>query len=89
MTEKFDDYTIIFCPHCSEPILVYHSEINCTIFRHGIFRHTGEQMNPHAPKEECDRLFRDGLIYGCGRPFRVIKRDTERPTYYSEECDYI
>ena len=31
----------------------------------------GEQIPPHLPKNECDRLATDQLIYGCGRPFRL------------------
>jgi hypothetical protein len=84
-----DDYTI-FCPHCAEPILIYHSDINCAIFRHGVYKHNGEQMNPHESKEECDRLFRDGLIYGCGKPFRIIKTTAnDGIAYISDICDYI
>lgn len=81
-----NDYTIFYCPHCAEPFLVYHVEINCSIFRHGAFRHNDQQISPHASKEECDRLFSEGLIYGCGKPFRIIKRDDD---YIVEVCDYI
>lgn len=75
------------CPTCQGTILVAPHELNCRIFRHGVFRTTGEPISPHAPKEECDRLFFQNLIYGCGRPFQVIQQ-----TDGSEKaviCDYI
>ena len=84
-----DDYTIIFCPHCGDPVVIYHVEVNCAIFRHGAYRHNDAQMNPHESKEECDRLFREGLIYGCGRPFRVVRGDGGGSSIRAEVCDYI
>jgi len=61
---------IIECPHCPDSrIAVSPREINCKIFRHGKFLATGRQIPPHTGKEECERLARDKLIDGCGRPF--------------------
>lgn len=57
------------CPHCGEYVQVLVGEIRCTIFRHGVFKHSGEQMNPHTPKYQCDLAYEQGAIYGCGRPF--------------------
>ena len=37
-------------------------------------------------KEECDRLAREGLIYGCGKPFCIKAEGTN---YKIEKCDYI
>jgi hypothetical protein len=51
-----DDYIVIKCPHCHEEIVVMKEEINCAIFRHGVLKATGQQINPHASKEECDEL---------------------------------
>lgn len=73
------------CPHCQQLIEI--EQINCSIFRHGVYRVTYQQINPHAPKQECDRLFLDGLIYGCGKPFRVITQSDE--SLVAEACDYI
>ena len=42
-------------------------------FEEGIIlniRH-GEQLNPHLPKKECDRLVDEGAIWGCGKPFML------------------
>ena len=67
------------CPHCTGIVEII--AINCGIFRHGIYKN-GEQIPPHLPKIECDRLARLDMIYGCGKPFK----------YENEKlvaCDYI
>jgi len=76
---------IIKCPHCDRQIEVI--ELNCCIFRCGIYQTTFEQIHPHLSKPECDRLFNENLIYGCGKPFRVNK--LEDGTYVSVICDYV
>jgi len=77
---------IIICPHCSENILIY--QLNCCIFRHGVYKETEKQIDPHLSKEECNKLFEEKLIYGCGKPFKIIKSD-ESGEYFAEICDYI
>jgi len=64
-------------------IIVELKDLNCRIFRHAVYKETGEPIPPHAPKEECDRLFDNGLIYGCGKPFRINENND------IEVCDYI
>jgi hypothetical protein len=59
---------------------------NCCIFRHGIMKNTLKQINPHASKQECDNFFSQGLIYGCGKPFIIIKKGTN---IIVEICEYI
>jgi hypothetical protein len=81
-----ENYTVIECPHCKNSIQIFHNEINCAIFRHGIIKTTGQQLNPHAPKNICDNLFENNLIYGCGKPFKISKKQTEM---IAEICDYI
>ena len=71
------------CPHCNGTVLI--EQLNCCIFRHGIIKSTMQQINPHAPKIECDRLVEFNQILGCGKPFRVIKQDK----YVAVICDYI
>ena len=61
---------LIMCPHCSQLIEIV--ELNCCIFRCGIYQHNGEQIPPHLPKIECDRLVENRSIYGCGKPFLKV-----------------
>ena len=72
------------CPHCECEVEIV--ELNCRIFRHGVFKASGAQVNPHAPKAECDELFEKNMIYGCGKPLRI--KETENG-YVVEVCDYI
>lgn len=76
---------VVSCPHCNEQVLI--SEINCQIFRHGAYKATGEQIPPHTPKQECDRLALGGLIYGCGKPFRIVKNEKKENVVII--CEYI
>jgi hypothetical protein len=50
-------------------------------------RETGKQMDPHAPKDVCDTLSNNNQIFGCGKPFKVVKK--EDGTYITEICEYI
>jgi hypothetical protein len=75
---------IINCPHCDITIEVV--QLNCQIFRCGIYKNTLKQIDPHLPKEQCDELKEKDLIYGCGKPFRVNVVNKE---YKSVICDYI
>lgn len=52
---------VVICPHCKENVLI--EQLNCQIFRHGVMKTTGEQIDPHANKEICDNLFTNHLIY--------------------------
>ena len=76
----------INCPHCSNIIIIYKKDINCAIFRHGVFITSLEQMNPHTSQILCEEYIREKIIYGCGRPFILKKNDTN---YYAEICGYI
>lgn len=60
---------IVSCPHCGGSIVI--EAINCGIFRHAIYK-TGALFPPHAPKTLCDSAFTQGIIYGCGKPFRIV-----------------
>lgn len=76
----------INCPHCQQSILIMLNEINCAIFRHGVYKANFQQINPHENKEICDDLFNKKLIYGCGKPFRLDKQDGK---YVVSDCGYI
>lgn len=77
------------CPHCKGEIIVEKNQLHCRIFRHGVYRVNMQQINPHAPKEECDRLAESNQIIGCGKPFLVIDSKTEPNKKVAIECDYI
>ena len=81
-----DDYIIIKCPHCQQLIMTYAKEFNCKIFRHGILKENYKQIDPHLPKKECDRLAKEKLIYGCGKPYQILYKDNK---WIAEKCDYI
>ena len=83
----------VTCPHCSDFILIEH--INCAIFRHAILKSNGQQINPHETEENCNYLIKNNLIFGCGKPFRIITNDTNDISktndikYIAVICDYI
>ncbi len=60
---------IINCPHCNMYIII--EQLNCGIFRCGIYKDTYKQIDPHLPKVFCDKLVLDNKIYGCGKPFQI------------------
>ena len=60
---------IINCPHCNQLIII--AELNCKIFRCGIYKNNFEQIDPHLNKIKCDELKNNDLIYGCGKPFQI------------------
>lgn len=80
---------IFSCPHCNGTIIVNETEVNCQIFRHAVLKKTGEQLNPHASKQDCDYLEENNLIYGCGKPFRFFKGELGSNWSYVDICDYI
>jgi|694.fasta_scaffold08321_13 hypothetical protein len=80
---------VFLCPNCDGTVIVHQSEINCQIFRHAILKDNGQQVNPHLCKSDCDHLYKNNLIYGCGKPFRIF-RDNENSSWnYVDICDYI
>lgn len=80
MSDK--EIMLIKCPHCDISIEVV--ELNCRIFRCGVYKENHSQINPHLPKVECDLLVLNNAIYGCGKPFRIPENATEPVV-----CGYI
>ena len=76
---------IVSCPHCNQYIEII--ELNCKIFRCGIFKKTFQQIDPHLAKLDCIRLYENGEIYGCGKPFRAETRADG--IIICVICDYI
>lgn len=77
----------INCPNCD--IMIEIVELNCHIFRCGIYKINYIQIPAHSTREECDRLIKNNEIYGCGKPFRIIPSSSAKPRYIIETCDYI
>lgn len=75
---------ILICPNCKEFIII--EKVNCGIFRHGVFKNNGTQINPHETKQVCDYYIENNKIYGCGKPFKIIYKDN---LFYIEICDYL
>ena len=75
-------YYLFKCPHCPDYCEVHKTEIRCTIFRHAVYKKDLAFVNPHASKEECDKWVREGLIYGCAKPFKFDGKKVE-------VCGYI
>lgn len=48
----------------------------------------GQQIPPHASKRTCDELVAQGLIWGCGKPFKLIRGASGR-VETAKICDYI
>lgn len=82
--KNMEEEPIITCPHCNNYIVI--RKINCGIFRHGILKKNGKQINPHADKDLCDYYIRENKIYGCGKPFRITSVDNK---FIAEICEYI
>jgi len=80
----YQEEPILECPHCKEFVII--EKLNCGIFRHGILKSNGQQINPHTNKELCDLYFDKKIIYGCGKPFQIIKNGEK---FEIQICDYI
>ena len=80
----------IQCPHCKQYMELIKKEINCAIYRHGVYKKTNKQIDPHSSKQICDELIKNDLIYGCGKPFKLITiKDNDNISYQVQKCDYI
>ena len=82
LTPMEDGMVSFECPHCNVLVVVHTNEMNCKIFRCGMYKNSGQQIPPHTDKKTCDELFRDSLIHGCGKPFMVEDSKVVK-------CDYM
>ena len=79
---------IIFkCKHCFENFIINKNDFNCKIIRHGVLKSNFQPINPHESKYNCDTLYNNNLIYGCGKPLIIIENSDN--TYDVEICGYI
>lgn len=78
-----DSIIIGYCDHCSSYFIVLDNQINCGIFRHGVYKtNLNQPIPPHLDKKSCDELVQQGKIYGCGKPLRWDGTKFNK-------CDYI
>ena len=75
---------VLRCINCDEYLII--EKLNCGIFRHGVFKSNLTQIPPHESKHKCDGYIEKGLIYGCGKPFKV---SCVNNIFAIESCDYI
>jgi hypothetical protein len=76
---------VVLCPHCEEPVLI--EATNCCIFRHGVLKESGIQINPHSSIELCTYYVNNNKIHGCGKPFKLVLN--EKQEIVAVVCDYI
>jgi hypothetical protein len=76
---------IITCPNCNSYLSI--TELNCGIFRCGVYKDSNEQIDPHLSEENCKKLIETNQIYGCSKPFQIIVQDNG--DLIVQKCDYI
>jgi len=72
------------CPWCGGTVEIMNTQINCGIFRHATYKTSGQQIPPHASRDECERLI--DQVFGCAKPFQISCIDS---SLVIKECDYI
>ncbi|XWV24494.1 hypothetical protein QJ856_gp0052 [Tupanvirus deep ocean] len=72
------------CPNCGDMVQIF--RINCGIFRHGVLKKNKQQIPPHADEKYCKKLIKRDLIYGCGKPFKLVHENGELKAI---KCGYI
>jgi hypothetical protein len=83
---KYDIKMIITtCPSCQGDVIILEEEIACGVFRHAVYKN-GTDVGQHSSKEYMDGLIKNDLVWGCGRPFRLEKKEE---SYEAVECDWI
>lgn len=78
---------IFRCLHCEEYFIINKNEFNCKILRHAVYKHNMEPINPHLSKDDCDKLVKEDLVYGCAKPLMIIQKNNE--DFNVEICNYI
>ena len=88
-----DGKMIMFsCPYeeCGGTVLVSPSQVMCGVFRHAVMKTTGRPIDPHCSRERCEVFVREGKVFGCAQPFRVLKRKSGNEVlYFIYKCGYV
>ena len=61
------------CPVCFQFVVI--EQINCGIFRCGVFKDTFECIPPHSSKEQIELWKKAGRIWGCGSPMELVNNE--------------
>jgi hypothetical protein len=69
-----DEYIIISCPHCNDSVLIYNNELNCRIFRHAVYKQTGEQVT-NILKDNSDFI---GYIILKSKDYNILRNDLNK-----------
>lgn len=80
------EYYFFSCPNCDNEIIVNKNELNCRIFRHGVYKDNYKQVDPHLPKIFCDKLIGEDKVIGCCKPFEII--NDNKGNLIAIICDY-
>lgn len=75
---------IVECPKCKCSIII--EQLNCKIFRCGVFKNNYIQIPPHSNKQFIDNLLIQNRIFGCGQAFKLILNIEN--VYEAIECSY-
>jgi len=76
------------CPHCDGQVEVEKQQVRCRIFRHATLKLSGRQLDPHAPRGQCEAMHAAGLVHGCAKPF-MFHYGTLASGPYVTACGYI
>lgn len=79
-------FILFSCPHCGGEIQVKQGEVNCGIFRHATYKHSGEPVEPHTSQVAMQFLCKSGAVRGCGLPFRLSEHEG---SWKAVKCDWI
>ena len=81
-----ENFYFFQCPNCEGDIIVEKNQLNCKIFRHGIYKKNYKQVDPHLSYEKCKELIENDNVIGCCKPFQIYSKDNK---LFVRTCDYI
>jgi hypothetical protein len=67
---------VVHCPHCGLPAPVTAADIDKGALYHGTLKKNGRRLRDRVPAEWVQYLYDNDMIYGCGKPFFVIRKSS-------------
>ena len=67
---------VVHCPHCRLPASITSQEIDAGAIYHGVMKKNGHKIQKRIPPEWVQYLKSNDLIYGCGKPFMVLRKSS-------------